>query len=411
MSAFLTLHHQIEFGNQYPKNRTRTTSPMSFTPHSEHPGIFTMKFRISHTKATQGRSINLILSERGISALRLVGITDEVIKRNSTPVKGKMVHTEDGRGISFLTDGKGRSVLYSVLRKDLNEVLLTVAEKNPNVKFFYKHKLLSCCFKTGKFKVQRHDGKIIEESTDLLIGCDGAYSAVRRQMVQMLRFDYHQSYFEHGYIELCFPSTESGQFAIEADYFHFWSRKQVMLTALPNPNCTFTITLFMPFELFEQINTPEKLLQLFSENFPDAIPLIGKEKLVTDFFNASPNALVSIKVSSPPFVLSFISTFQNLRLTNFLSTLRFSQCSSYHVEDKALILGDAAHAMLPFGGQGVNAGLEDCEILSELLNVYKCDFRKVLSEFTKCRQKDAEIICDFAQSTYHVVSVIIMSGL
>ncbi|GFT15664.1 kynurenine 3-monooxygenase [Nephila pilipes] len=336
--------------------------------------LYEMREDIRHTKVTQGRRMNLALSERGMSALRLVGIKDEDIRKFTIPVRGRILHSRNGERVPFSSDRKGRC-FYSVVRKKLNEVLLEAAEKSPNVKFFYKHKFLSCCFKTGRYQVQRPDGKVIEDSTDLLIGCDGAYSAVRQQMVKMSRFDYNQSYFEQGYIELGFPTTADGQFAMEADYLHFWPREQMMMTALPNNNGTYTASLFMPFEMFEQINTPEKLLQLFSDNFPDAISLIGREKLVTDFFNTSPYAMVSIK------------------------------CNSYHVEDKVLILGDAAHAMLPFGFQGMNAGFEDCEILSELLTTHNYDLRKVLTAFTKNRQKDAEVMCDLAKTNYNVMKL------
>ncbi|PRD29358.1 UNVERIFIED_CONTAM: kmo [Trichonephila clavipes] len=120
------------------------------------------------------------------------------------------------------------------------------------------------------------DGNVIEDSADLLIGCDGAHSAVREQMMKTSRFNYNQTYFEHGYIELSIPPTGSGQFAMEPDYMHFWTEKKLLMTGMPNNDCTYTITLFMPFEIFEQTNTPEKLLQLFRENFPNAIPLIGE---------------------------------------------------------------------------------------------------------------------------------------
>ncbi|GFU38617.1 kynurenine 3-monooxygenase [Nephila pilipes] len=336
--------------------------------------LYEMRDDIRRTKVSHGRSMNLTLSERGMSALRLVGIKDETIKKFTIPIRGRILHSQDSRRVPFPTDRKGR-YFYSVIRKDLGEVLVAAAEKNPNIKFFYNHKFLNCCFKTGKYQVQGPNGEVIEDSADLLIGCDGAYSAVRRQMLKMSRFDYHQSYFEQGYVELCIPPTLSGKFAMEADYIHFWPRKEVLMTALPNNNSTYTVTLFMPFEMFEQMDTPGKLLQLFSENFPDAIPLIGKEKLITDFFNASPNAMVSIK------------------------------CNSYHVGDKVLILGDAAHAMLPFNGQGMNAGFEDCEILAELLSTYKYDLREVLPAFTKCRQKDADVVCDLAKSTYNVMKL------
>ncbi|GFR12053.1 kynurenine 3-monooxygenase, partial [Trichonephila clavata] len=310
--------------------------------------VYERRDDIRKSAVCQGRRMNVVLSQRGISGLRLVGI-------KMKPLKNR----------------KGRHH-YSANRKDMNEILLTAAEKNPNIEIFFKHKYLSSCFKTGKYEIQGPDGELIEGTADLLIGCDGAYSSIRQQMLKMPLFDYNQTYFKDGYIELCFPTTETGQFCMEGDYLHFWPRDIGMMTALPNTNCTYTVALFMPFEIFEQTNTPEKLIQLFQENFPDAIPLFGEEKLINDFFNVSANPMVTIK------------------------------CNSYHVNDKVLIIGDAAHAMLPFGGQGMNAGFEDCEILSELLTTYKYDLREVLPAFSKIRHKDAEVACDLSKSIYTI---------
>ncbi|GFY38223.1 kynurenine 3-monooxygenase [Trichonephila inaurata madagascariensis] len=336
--------------------------------------VYEFRDDIRKTKVYKGRSINLTISGRGISALRLAGIDDDTLKKFTIPVRGRILHTQDGTRMPFPTDRKGRCC-YSVTRKVLLETLIAVAEKNPNIQFFYKHKFLRCCFKTGKYQVQGPDGNVIDDSADLLIGCDGAHSAVREQMMNTSRFNYNQSYFKLGYIELCIPPTESGQFAMEPDYLHFWTEKKLLMTGMPNTDCTYTLTLIMPFEIFEQTNTPAKLLQLFRENFPDAIPLIGKEKLIADFFNASPNAMVTIK------------------------------CNSYHVGDKVLIIGDAAHTMLPFNGQGMNSGFEDCEILSELLSTYNYNLREVLPAFSKCRQKDMEVLCDLSISAYHAMKL------
>ncbi|XP_042912905.1 kynurenine 3-monooxygenase-like [Parasteatoda tepidariorum] len=116
-------------------------------------------------------------------------------------------------------------------------------------------------------------------------------------MLKMPRFNYSQHYIEHGYLELCIPATESGEFAMEKNYLHIWPRHTFMMIALPNQDKTYTVTLFMPFEIFESIKTPDNLIQFFKNNFSDAIPLIGREKLIEDFFKTPPSALVSIKVN------------------------------------------------------------------------------------------------------------------
>ncbi|GBM77107.1 Kynurenine 3-monooxygenase [Araneus ventricosus] len=300
-----------------------------------------------------GRSINLALSVRGRSALSLAGLEEEVIDKHGIPMKGRMIHSLDGWRTPIQYDKKGRCI-YSVGRRFLNETLLNEYFSSINVSRF-----------------PRPDGQVKEESSgDLLIGSDGAYSAMRRQMLKLPRFNYSQDYIEHGYLELCIPPTDIGEFAMEKNYLHIWPRHTFMMIALPNQDASYTVTLFMPFSMFEKLNTPEKLLQFFEEQFPDSIPLIGKEKLVTDFFKTTPSALVSIK------------------------------CNPYHVDDKALIIGDAAHAMVPFYGQGMNAGFEDCEILSELLEAYCYDLKRVLPGFTERRHQDAVAICDLAMYNY-----------
>ncbi|CAL1284393.1 unnamed protein product [Larinioides sclopetarius] len=335
-----------------------------------HVKLYEFRDDIRQMEVVPGRSINLALSVRGRSALGLAGLEEEVIDKHGIPMKGRMIHSLDGWRTPIQYDKKGRCI-YSVGRRFLNETLLNAAEKNSNVEVLFKHKFLDSDFKTGKFKVLGPDGQVKEESSaDLLIGSDGAYSGVRRQMLKLPRFNYSQDYIEHGYLELCIPPTDTGEFAMEKNYLHIWPRHTFMMIALPNQDASYTVTLFMPFSMFEKLNTPEKLLQFFEEQFPDSIPLIGKEKLVTDFFKTPPSALVSIK------------------------------CNPYHVNDKALIIGDAAHAMVPFYGQGMNAGFEDCEILSELLEAYCYDLKRVLPAFTERRHQDAVAICDLAMYNY-----------
>ncbi|XP_054711977.1 kynurenine 3-monooxygenase-like [Uloborus diversus] len=334
-----------------------------------HVKLYEYRDDIRTMEVVAGRSINLALSVRGRSALRLAGLEEEVIDKHGIPMKGRMVHSTSGKRTPVPYDNRGQCI-YSVGRRFLNETLLTAAEKNSNVEVFFKHKFLDSRFDDGKYKVLTPDGQVQEDSSDMLIGCDGAYSAVRRQMLKMPRFNYSQFYIEHGYLELCIPPTEDGDFAMEENYLHIWPRHTFMLIALPNQDKSYTVTLFMPFSMFEKLGTPESLLEFFEDNFSDAVSLIGKDRLVTDFFRTKASALVSIK------------------------------CNPYHVNDKVLLLGDAAHAMVPFYGQGMNAGFEDCEILSQLLEAYSYNLEKVLPAFTDNRNVDAEAICDLAMYNY-----------
>lgn len=215
-------------------------------------------------------------------------------------------------------------------------------------------------------------------------------------MMKQPLFDFNQKYIEHGYLELCIPPKDNKvlyiihryavtkgfktylyfQFAMEKNYLHIWPRGEFMMIALPNQDRTWTVTLFMPFAKFKLLDTSETLLAFFQKYFPDSIELIGEEKLVNDFFKATPSPLVSIK------------------------------CHPYHVSDRALIIGDAAHAMVPFYGQGMNAGFEDCFILDELMERYEDNLQTVLPEFTKIRYKDVHAICDLAMYNYVEVNSI-----
>lgn len=256
--------------------------------------------------------------------------------------------------------------IYSVGRRYLNETLITEAEKYNNVHFHFNHKLQHCDLENGELTFANG----VNEHFDLILGCDGAYSSVRRQMMKLPRFNYSQHYIEHGYMELCIPPMANGEFAMEPNYLHIWPRGRFMMIALPNQDHSWTVTLFMPFATYETLTTTDKLMAFFEANYRDSIELIGREKLVQDFFGNTLLPMVSIK------------------------------CSPYHVTDKALIMGDAAHAMVPFYGQGMNAGFEDCLILHEMMTSHSMKLDRVLSEYSEYRQPDAEAICDLAMYNY-----------
>lgn len=317
-----------------------------------------------------GRSINLAMSLRGRMGLRAVGLEDQVIRDHSIPMYGRMIHNKDEstRVIPYNKDGQ---CIYSVGRRFVNEILLTQAEKFPNLTLHFSHKLTSCKLEKGKATfLNIETGEEVSATADLLIGCDGAYSKVRKSMMSQPFFNYNQTYIPHGYMELCMPATAQGEFAMPPNYLHIWPRGQYMMIALPNQDHSWTVTLFMPFPIFETLGTREQLLSYFKTNYPDAIPLIGREKLVQDFFTNKALPMMTVK------------------------------CFPYHVGSTALLMGDAAHAMVPFYGQGMNCGMEDCLVLDELLEEYGDDLATVLPVYSAKRNPDAEAIVDLALYNY-----------
>lgn len=197
--------------------------------------------------------------------------------------------------------------------------------------------------------------------------------------------DYNQEYIDTGYCELSMPPAQDAQgnptFALDPNHLHIWPRHTFMLIALPNPDYTFTCTLFMPFQMFEDVNTEDKLMAFFREHFNDAIPLIGESHLKKDYFGHPRGSLVTVKASP------------------------------HHYQDKSVIVGDAAHAMVPFYGQGMNCGFQDIEVLHTILDRHKVNpvvtnqkikgLKEALEEYSNTRVKDAHAICDLAMYNYY----------
>ncbi|CAL1546667.1 unnamed protein product [Lymnaea stagnalis] len=330
--------------------------------------LYEMRPDIRTLEVVKGRSINLALSCRGREALRRVGLEDTITK-NGIPMHARMIHDLNGKRRPLLYGNEDQYIM-SIDRRLLNEVMLTEVEKFPDVNIHFSHKLVSCDFNSGEAIFENEKGECLTKQFDLIIGCDGAYSSVRKQLMKLSRFDYQQEYIPHGYMELNIPPNKKNESAMEINYLHIWPRNDYMMIALPNLDKSFTTTLFMPFEIFESITSEEKLIQFFKDEFPDALPLLGEAELKQSFFSCKALPLVSIK------------------------------CHPYHVNDKAVIMGDAAHAMVPFYGQGMNCGMEDCIVFDELLDKYNNNFAKVLPAYTKIRNPDAKAICDLAMYNY-----------
>uniref|UniRef100_A0A6A7FV58 Kynurenine 3-monooxygenase n=1 Tax=Hirondellea gigas TaxID=1518452 RepID=A0A6A7FV58_9CRUS len=317
-----------------------------------------------------GRSINLAMSVRGRTALRHIGVEDSIIAHHAIPMRARMIHRPDGStaAIPYNKDGQ---CIYSVGRRFVNEVLLTKAESFPNVTCHFQHRLTAMDITTRTMTFTNPTTEETNTRTaDLIIGCDGAFSAVRKEMLKRANLNYSQNYIPHGYMELCIPADKHGEFAMPPNYLHIWPRGEYMMIALPNQDKSWTVTLFMPFNIFESLTSPQILMNFFQQNYPDAIPLIGEEKLVKDFFANKGLPMISVK------------------------------CSPYHVGSSCLLLGDAAHAMVPFYGQGMNCGMEDCLVFDELLTKLDYDLSLVLPAYSAKRNPDAEAIVDLAMYNY-----------
>ncbi|KAM7341941.1 kynurenine 3-monooxygenase cn [Cochliomyia hominivorax] len=342
---------------------------LNFARRGHEVHLYEYREDIRTAELVQGRSINLALSQRGRKALAEVDL-EEFVLSTAIPMRGRMLHDIKGNRSVVLYDPCTNQCLYSVGRKHLNEVLLNAGEKFPNIHYHFEHKLKSANLREGDMIFQHpYTEDCTEAKADLIVGCDGAFSSVRQQMCKTLGFNFSQEYIEHGYLELCIPA-KNDDFQMPPNYLHIWPRDDFMMIALPNQDKSFTVTLSMPFKVFARIKTPEELLQFFKHYYVDALPLIGEECLIKDFFKSKPQHLVSIK------------------------------CNPYHYGSKALLLGDAAHAMVPYYGQGMNAGMEDCTLFFSILEQPQMTIGKALETFTESRWQDAHAICDLAMYNY-----------
>ena len=310
-----------------------------------------------------GKSINLALSTRGLRALELVGLKGAILA-NALPMKGRMMHSENG-SLDYQPYGRDGQYINSVSRGGLNRQLLELADENPNVNIYFEHKCLDVDLDSGTTTFETSDGKVVDIKADYVIGADGAFSAVRNKMMRAGRFNYSQSYLEHGYKELTIAPTHDGEFALQSDCLHIWPRGEYMLIALPNPDRTFTCTLFYPFEgenSFSSMQNEEDVLTFFDKHFPDAVPVMPN--LVNDFFDNPTGSLVTVR------------------------------CYPW-VRGKAALIGDACHAVVPFYGQGMNCAFEDCVVLDECLEKF-ADWEVALDEYQKSRKTNADAIADLA---------------
>ena len=331
--------------------------------------LYESKKDIREENPKRGRSINLTLSHRGLEAMKAIGCEDDVYAI-AIPMYTRYVHLPNGK-VSIQPYGNNGEAILSIERQKLNEVLLDKAEQMTNLKLHFEHKLTrsDMDLKIHTFFNSKRNQEV-NISYHFTFGCDGVYSSVRRQMMKWGRLDYSQSNIEHGYKELTMPPNKDGDYAMPCNHFHIWPRQEFMMAAFPNMNKSFTLILFMPFKVFETIKNEQDLLSFFREYFSDCLEKIGTENLIKVFFENPLSSVVSVK------------------------------CFPYYLNSQVLLMGDAAHAIVPFYGQGLNAGMEDCLIFDEYMSVLSNDLHQSAQQCSKRRWKDGHGMADLSMYNY-----------
>jgi kynurenine 3-monooxygenase len=313
-----------------------------------------------------GRSINLAISTRGIHALEQIGIADEAL-RDAIPMRGRMIHDKSGQLHFSPYDVDPNKCINSIGRAALNTTVIEAAQRYPNVRVHFNHKCIDVDLDTATARFEAQPAERAAKG-DAVIGVDGAFSAVRQSMqMQISGFEYDENYLAHAYKELTIPPAPDGSWRMEKNALHIWPRKSFMMIALPNPDGSFTCTLFWEFEgqrSFATTKTDEDVRHFFDEEFPDAVPLMPT--LLEDFRQNPTGSLVTIR------------------------------CAPWFYRDKVCLLGDAAHAVVPFYGQGMNAAFEDCVVLDECLEQFPDDRERAFGEYFSRRKVNADALADLA---------------
>jgi kynurenine 3-monooxygenase len=319
---------------------------------------------------SEGRSINLALSHRGLRALELADLTGRVLG-DAIPMRGRMMHAPDGT-LSFQPYGTEEDqVIYSVSRGGLNRILIDRLDELPGTELHFDTQCVDVDLDRAELTLESA-GSRRERRFRALVGADGAFSAVRSAMAHRTGFNYEQRYLTHGYKELTIPPTPAGEFAMEPHALHIWPRGGFMMIALPNADRSYTCTLFWPLEgegSFATIQSERELLTFFGQQFPDALPHLPD--LVPQYQENPTGSLVTIR------------------------------CSPWHYRDRVILIGDAAHAVVPFYGQGMNASFEDCRLLDEAMAADGLE--RAFERFSRSRKPDADALADLALENYRVM--------
>jgi kynurenine 3-monooxygenase len=326
-----------------------------------------------------GRSINLAMSNRGWRALEKAGIADEV-RSIALPITHRTMHAKDGtltRQPYGLPNEKGLfddpQCIYSVSRGLLNKLLVEKSEAHAEVAYHFEQQCEDVDLEKAEVTFSGRDGSHSTRQFDRVFGTDGAFSAVRQKMTRSDRFDFEQRYLSHGYKEIEMRPKADGAFKMESDALHIWPRGEFMLMALPNPDGTFTCTVFAPYDGENGLNSltdEARVLDYFETYFADVIPLV------------------------PDYAAQW--------LANPTSSLVMTRCYPWHKGERICLMGDSAHAIVPFYGQGMNSGMEDCSVLSELMDgmTSTSDWNTVLQAYTASRKPSGDAILELALRNY-----------
>jgi kynurenine 3-monooxygenase len=325
-------------------------------------------------KMSAGTSINLAMSYRGWKGLDDIGVGDE-IRKIAIPMDGRTMHGKDS-STAYQPYGNEGQAIYSVSRWDINATLMSIAEEGGNASIHFNQECINVNLEQGlaTFK-NTQTNEITECKADVVFATDGAFSAARYNGMQKLdRFSFSQNYIEDGYREILLPANEDGTHKLEKNTLHIWPRGRFMLIALPNFDGSYTCTLFMPFEghehCFNNLTSKEKVTDFFKEVFPDFYEMLPT---VADAWDEHP-----------------------------LSSLAIIRCFPW-THGKLALMGDAAHATVPFFGQGMNAGFEDCSVMWELMQKHNENWTAVFKEYETIRKPNGDAVQDLSLYNYIVM--------
>jgi kynurenine 3-monooxygenase len=316
-----------------------------------------------------GRSINLGLSKRGMQALQMVGLLEPMLQR-SVVMRGRVIHAPDG-STRYQPYGKdAHEVLHSIDRNELNQLLLDHAERHGNVRLHFEHRLVRADKQRREIELQSAERRVIAHP-DWLIGADGAFSSVRRELQRGERADYHQEYLEWGYKELRLAARPDGSSAIELTALHVWPRSHCLFVSHPNRDGSHTLTLFLPFEgpdSFATVKTAPDVEALFAKYFPDLVPLLPG--LIEEWMRHATGELVTTRTAPWSF------------------------------GDWAVLVGDACHAVYPFYGQGMNSAFEDCCVLMRALDEHPQQRAAALRAYEQARRPHTDVLCELSKQNF-----------